>query len=277
MQFIFSTGSLYTYGTDRCFELARAAGFDGIEVLCDARWDTRQPEYLRRLSDRHQLPIVAVHNPFVPIVPGWPDDEPARIKETLRIAETIGAKVVVHHLPFRKGWTAIRIGRKRYLLPILGQGPHGSYRQWLLDGYGELQATTDVMLCIENMPARRILGHDRNFFQWNSAEEIIRFPALTLDTTHLGTWGIEPADFYPRLKGQVRHVHLSNFDGREHRRPEKGRLHLDRFVRQLVADNYQGVICLEMDPGGLAAGKSDRRLIAQLEKSLGLCRDWVAA
>ena len=35
MQFIFSTGSLYTYNTDRCFAFAAAAGFDGIELMVD--------------------------------------------------------------------------------------------------------------------------------------------------------------------------------------------------------------------------------------------------
>jgi sugar phosphate isomerase/epimerase len=67
-----STGSLYTYGTARAFDLAARAGFDGVEVLVDHRWDTRQPDYLRRLSADFALPIVAVHNPFVTGVEGWP-------------------------------------------------------------------------------------------------------------------------------------------------------------------------------------------------------------
>ena len=40
-----STGSLYTYGIARVFELAAEAGFDAIEVLADQRWDSRQPDY----------------------------------------------------------------------------------------------------------------------------------------------------------------------------------------------------------------------------------------
>ena len=43
MRFLFSTGSLYRYGTARCFEFAARAGFDGVEVMVDDRWDTRQP------------------------------------------------------------------------------------------------------------------------------------------------------------------------------------------------------------------------------------------
>ena len=276
MQFIFSTGSLYTYGTERCFELARDAGFDGVEVLVDMRYDTRQPDFLRRLMDRYQLPIKAVHSPFVPFVPNWPNDDPGRIAEAVKVAEAVHARVVVHHLPMRRGWVATHIGRRRRVFRFPYPDRDAGYRRWLLEGYAELQASTDVALCIENMPARRWLGRDRNLFQWNSPEEIVRFPSLTLDTTHLGTWGLEPADIYPRLNGQVRHVHLSNFNGREHRRPEDGRLHLGRLIDQLVADKYKGVVCLELDPGALAAGESDKRLVAQLERSLDLCRGWAA-
>ena len=38
-----STGSLYTFGTARAFELAARAGYDGVEVIVEERWDTRQP------------------------------------------------------------------------------------------------------------------------------------------------------------------------------------------------------------------------------------------
>ena len=55
-----STGSLYTFGTARVFELAAQVGYDGIEVLVDHRPDTRDPAYLRRLSSEHGLPIVVL-------------------------------------------------------------------------------------------------------------------------------------------------------------------------------------------------------------------------
>jgi len=72
MRFIFSTGSLWTYGTERCFDFAARAGFDGVEVMADERWDTRQAAYLRRLATTHGQRIVAVHSPFSLAVPGWP-------------------------------------------------------------------------------------------------------------------------------------------------------------------------------------------------------------
>ena len=94
-----STGSLYTYGIARIFELAAQIGYDGIEVLVDQRPDTRQPAYLRRLSSVYGLPIVALHSPFTPDVPGWPDDPLGRLERTAALAQELDVPIVVTHLP----------------------------------------------------------------------------------------------------------------------------------------------------------------------------------
>ena len=274
MDFIFSTGSLWSYGIERCFELAARAGFDGIELMVDQRWDTRQPDHLRRLSDQHHLPIVAVHSPFTPSVPGWPFDEPGRIQATVKLAQALSARVVVHHLPIRVGWIWIQVGQKSLPLPVPGWDRGKPYCRWLECDYAALQESVGLILCIENMPTKQILGRRWQLHHWNTPEEIVRFPSLTMDTTHLGTWGLEPVDVYPRLNGQVCHIHLSNFDGKEHRRPEAGRLHLDRFLALLARDSYRGVISLEMQPDALDAGQSDDRVVELVAASLSRCRTW---
>jgi sugar phosphate isomerase/epimerase len=276
MRFLFSTGSLWTYGTERCFDFAARAGFDGVELMVDQRWDTRQPNYLTGLAARFGQPIVAVHSPFSPSTPGWPGffDEPGSIRASVGLAEAVGARVVVHHLPERYGYLFIQQGERRALLPWPGRKAKLRYRDWLLGDYIALQAQTDVRLCIENMPARRWFGRRWNVHFWNTPAAIIRFGSIALDTTHLATWGIEPSDVYPSLSGYVRHVHLSNYDGREHRRPEVGRLHLDRFLAQLAADGYDGAVTLELHPDTLDAGKDDEHIVALLADSLRLCRAW---
>jgi sugar phosphate isomerase/epimerase len=72
----------------------------------------------------------------------------------------------------------------------------------------------------------------------------------------------------------VRHIHLSNFDGREHRRPEDGELRLDLLLGQLAADGYRGAVSLELAPDALGAGAADERVLALLANSLGRCRQW---
>lgn len=274
MRFIFSTGSLWTYSIERCFEFAAGAGFDGVEIMVDHRWETRQPDYLQRLMAQFSLPILAVHNPFAS-PPGWPLGKQNYLRQSVAVAEVVGSPVVVHHLPWRVGFVKLDSGGKSsYFLNPFGN-PERPYRQWLANGgYQQLQSETDVKLCIENMPATRVWGRDWNRATWNSIEAIQRFPHLTLDTTHLGTWGLEPADVYPQLNGRVHHVHLSNFKVHEHRRPEDGRLDLKRFVHVLAKDGYAGAVSLELHPQALDAGQSDAHIIELMRNSLSHCRQW---
>jgi sugar phosphate isomerase/epimerase len=103
-----------------------------------------------------------------------------------------------------------------------------------------------------------------------------RFSTLTMDTTHLATWGLEPLAAYTHWQERVRHVHLSNFDGHEHRRPETGQLRLDRLLSQMAHDGYQGAVTLELHPDALDAGREDDHVVSLLANSLSICRKWAA-
>ena len=278
MKFIFSTGSLYTYSIERCFELAQAAGFDGIELMVDARWDTRQPQVLRRLIDRFSLPILAVHSPFQH-APGWPAEPAEMIHHAVRLAEAVGAPVVIHHLPLRLGYATVQSGRRRAFAPLPWWDMEAGYRCWLERDLHVLQQSTNVTLCIENMPARTMLGKRFGVHHWNACDEqtlhaITRFPALTMDTTHLGTWGLDPAQVYAVWGKRVQHIHLSNFDGREHRLPQQGQLRLDLLISALTADAYRGALSFELHPDALNAGQGDEQIVALLHASLHECRSW---
>jgi sugar phosphate isomerase/epimerase len=109
MRFALSTGSLYTYGLDRVFALAAEAGFDGIEVLIDPRFDTRQPSYLWRLMERYSLLILSVHAPFHPKrLAAWPHTQPESVAATADIARAVGAEVIIAHLPYWRGRAYLR-------------------------------------------------------------------------------------------------------------------------------------------------------------------------
>ncbi len=275
MNFIFSTGSLYTYATERSFAFATRAGFDGVELMVDDRWDTRQADYLLPLIERYGLPIVAVHSPFRDL-PGWPPGQPALIEKSVKLAEAVGASVVIHHLPNRLEFAFVRVGGWQRQWPIAARPADQRYRQWLIDGYAALQQRTDVKLCIENMPARKWWGRKLNRHQWNTVENITHFPTLTLDTTHLATWGIDPVAAYQAWGARVGHIHLSNYNGREHRRPEHGALDLEDFITALVTSEYKGAVSLELHPDALGAGKEDEHVIALMRGSLNHCRAWAA-
>jgi sugar phosphate isomerase/epimerase len=266
-----STGSLYTYGIGRVFALAAQAGFDGIEVLIDDRWDTRQASYLQRLSDEHHLSICSLHNPFVPYVPGWPNDLVERLKATVALAQELGIETVVVHLPTRVGYVLVRSFKRQFVLPTL-PSPFAKMRRWMAQELTAFGAYNGVRLCVENMPAKHILGWRFNPCWWNNVDEwSSRFSHLTLDTTHLGTWGLDPLKVYHQVKERVSHLHLANFNGQEHRRLQDGHLPLAGLLRAMRDDGYAGAIVVELEPGVLDA-EDEAQVLAHLRAQVAFCR-----
>lgn len=268
-----STGSLYTYGLARAFELGAEAGFDAMEVMVDHRWDSRQPDYLHRLSQETGLPIVAVHSPFTPYVPGWPHDPVGRLQESTALARRAGAGVVVAHLPLR-----IRAAKIEFYdspssprsWPLFLPARRG-YRDFLLNGLARFEASEGVRIGVENMPAFHVLGRRMNLYALNYLEALAEFPHLTLDTTHLGTWGLDPVAVYEQLKSRVIHVHLSNFNGQQHRLPEDGHLPLGKLLRRLARDEYEGAVTVELNPEVLQA-EDENLTRAHLRRAVRYCR-----
>ena len=272
-----STGSLHSYGIARVLELAAKAGFDAIELMVDNRWDSRQPAYVQRISREAGLHVVAVHSPFMPWVSGWPYDPLGRLRESVALARAVGADVVVAHLPLRiRGAKVEFFGfqTRPQLVPIFLPN-QGDYRRFLLNGLAQFEADEGVRIGIENMPVKHWLGCRVDIHALNSPEKLSALPHLTLDTTHIGTWGMDLLAVYAQLKERIIHVHLSNFDGREHRLPENGHLPLGQLLEQLAQDGYQGAVSLEFCPEALQA-ENEAQVLEHLRRSLGFCREHTA-
>jgi sugar phosphate isomerase/epimerase len=194
------------------------------------------------------------------------------------LAQAVGAPLVVVHLPFRfpiiTGHLHAHRPRRFFLpLPLPRREP---YYHFLHDGQlAALEAEQGIVVAVENMPSKRFLGLTYSPYRFNSRAELARFPHLTLDTTHLGTWGIDPAAFYEHLRDRVAHVHLSNFDGREHRSPPDGALALGKLLRLLARDGYRGAVTVECGPAALDACDEDACLDA-LRRALAFCREHYA-
>ncbi len=273
---VLSTGSLYNYGLERVFGIAAATGFDGVEVLIDDRWDTRQPAYLRRLSSRYNLPIAALHNPFVSRVAGWPSEQLGRLERTVALAQALEVPVVVAHLPFRVYGLIAQVhgfGYRNLMLPLpIPWRRREPYYHALRDGrLQEMEAASGVTIAVENMPARRLWRWRASMTWFNTPREMTRFAHVTLDTTHLGTWGLEPVTVYEELKERIAHIHLANFDGREHRSPPDGHLKLDLLLQRMAQDGYQGAISVEGHPNAFEAEDEAKCRVA-LARALSFCR-----
>lgn len=268
---LLSTGSLHTYGLNRAFELAAESGYDGLEIIVDQRADTWQLDYLVRLSQQVSLPIRAVHSPFLLGVPGWPADDGERITRTVKLAENLGARIVVVHLPTRWPYAVLYTARRRLLIPFVWRRNSKTVK-WFQQVLPFVQAETSATIAVEIMPMHRLVGWPINAHVWNSLAEWAQFDHLTLDTTHCATWRVDPRKAFDRAQGRVSHIHISNYDGREHRLPQQGKLKLDKFLQHVAAAEYQGDIAVETGPEAMETDDM-AKVGANLKAALAFCRE----
>ncbi len=268
--FALSAGSVYPYPLRYAFELAHNVGFDGLEILANRYRSAYSAGYLNRLRDEYGVPILSIHSPFNGYISGCPVDEIERVKHSIALAEAVGARVTVIHPPLR----LVRVGTTEMLADILLHFPFGGqkrYARWLTRELKSFQDNTPVTIVLENLPDMRWGDVRLNPYRFNNLDQLKRFDHVAFDTTHVGTWGIDLLEAYECLKKRIAHVHLSNYNGREHSLITEGRLPLERFLKRLKRDRYPGIVTLEMSSRALGVGNK-KKIARNIRASLSFCR-----
>jgi sugar phosphate isomerase/epimerase len=230
---IFSTGSLYPFGLDRVYGWISEAGYDGVEIMMDERWDTHQEEYLGDLVERHGVPILAFHPPLRRGAWGLGPGE--TLVRVARLASRMEVPVVVAHPP----------------------PPGRPLERWKAGSLSEAREQ-GVAVAVENMPKSRAGGLFRvRRKSCYLPEHLADVDEVTLDTSHAGASKVDLLRAHSALAAQLRHVHLSDSNLEvsrdEHRLPGKGRLPLKPFLAALGASGYTGAVSLEVKPWPLGA------------------------
>jgi sugar phosphate isomerase/epimerase len=279
---LLSTGSLYTRPLRQVFAWAAEAGFEGMELLVDARAQTRDLENVRRCMEESGLPVPVVHMPFhSKRTPEWGSGSVERVLATARLARELGAALVVLHLPL---WHEHR------------------FACWLREELPGAERELGLTLAVENLPANRWLLPGLRIRRWpflfrerrrpsnlsrlllpvtrpdkrfNTAEELATFGHVVFDTCH---WAARSDLFavWEVLKRRVVHIHLANGVGTsEHRLPWDGEADLGRFLRKVKADGYAGHLTAELCPEALGDPDEDtvRRRLAEAARWF----KWVAS
>ena len=255
---LLSTGSLFTQPVAQVFTWAAEAGFDGIELLVDRRPETRDADHVRRCMEDCGLPVPVLHAPFhSQATPEWGGNSVERVLVTARLAKSLGAELVVVHLPL---WHERRFTR------------------WLQEDLTQAERELAVTLAVENLPAKRWLipglrlrswpfnfrepGTDtvwgkvltavsRPRMRFNTVEELAGFEHVVFDTTHWA-WRGDVFGFWERLRERVSHVHLSNCSRKGgHRLLCEGDIDMERFVQTARAEGYKGHLTAELCPEAL--------------------------
>ncbi len=247
----FSTGSLHPFGLDRVYGWAAQTGFDGVEVMMDERWDTHQHVYINELSERHGLPVLALHPPIYR--GAWRLDAEETLVRSARLAGKIGGAVVVAHPP----------------------PPGIPLSRWRTGTLAKAREA-GVPVAVENMPknfSEKVFSVRRK--SCYRPEHFVGIGDVTLDTSHVGASGIGLMEFWTKLGGQLRHVHLSDSDlsgGDQHRLPGKGKLPLREFLAEVGRSDYPGAISLELKPWPLGTPHTGV-ILERMKAALEFTRD----
>ncbi len=252
-----STASVFPERTPDAFETAARLGYDAIEVMVTADPVSQDADVLRRLSEFHGIPVVAVHAPNLLITQRvWGRDPWTKLEKSRELAESLGAGVVVVHPPFR--WQR-------------------EYAREFEEGIARMTPQGDVAFAVENLyPLLRGETEVGAYApHWNPAE--MDCPHTTLDVSHAAVSDSDVLAMAKQLGGRLTHVHMG--DGTkpglpdEHLVPGRGTQPCAELLGWLASSGYEGVVVLEVSTHR-AATLGDRQ--ADLAEALEFTRRHLA-
>ncbi|MEU3414969.1 sugar phosphate isomerase/epimerase [Streptomyces sp. NPDC006658] len=225
-----STASVYPESTATAFEIAARLGYDGVEVMVWTDPVSQDIEALRRLSDYHGVPILAVHAPCLLITQRvWTTDPWTKLRRARAAAEKLGASTVVVHPPFR--WQR-------------------QYARGFVEGIWRMADETDVRFAVENMYPWRYRDREMLAYapDWNVTNDDYRH--FTIDLSHTATARTDALDMVDRMGDRLGHVHLA--DGRgsakdEHLVPGRGTQPCAELLERLVRTGFDGHVVIEVN------------------------------
>ena len=252
-----STASTYPESTARAFEVAARLGYDGVEVMVWTDPVSQDIEALRRLSDYHGVPILAIHAPCLIITQRvWGNDPWAKLVKAQEAAETLGASTVVVHPPFR--WQR-------------------DYAKDFLAGIHRMAGETAVQFAVENMFPLRARGRAVTPYARDYQPFDEDYRHFTLDLSHTAVSQDDAMAMAVQIGDRLAHVHIADGDGGprdEHLVPGRGSQPCAELLETLAVQGFAGVVVVEVNTRK-AESRADRE--ADLAEALAFTRLNLAA
>jgi sugar phosphate isomerase/epimerase len=252
-----STASTYPESTASAFEIASRLGYDGVEVMVWTDPVSQDIDALRRLSDYHQIPILAIHSPCLIITQRvWGTDPWGKLQKARVAAEQLGASTVVVHPPFR--WQR-------------------DYAREFIAGIATMAGETDVHFAVENMFPLRARGRTIVPYSPDYSPVDQDFSHVTLDLSHTAVSQSDALAMATTLGDRLAHVHMADGSGSpkdEHMVPGRGTQPCAELLERLAEQGYSGLVVVEVNTRK-AESRADRE--ADLAEALAFTRLNMAA
>jgi sugar phosphate isomerase/epimerase len=250
-----STASVYPEGTAAAFELAAKLGYDGVEIMVWTDPVSQDPQLLRRLSDQHSVPILAIHSPCLIITQRvWTTDPWEKLQKAQFAAELLGAQTIVVHPPFR--WQR-------------------EYARNFHRGIEQMSNETDVRFAVENMFPLRVRGREVSAYHptWDVAGEPDQpYRDYTLDLSHTSVSKSDAMAMLNAMGSRLGHLHIADGTGLtkdEHLIPGRGDQPCAEILEHVAATNFEGHVIVEVNTRR-AIDRAERE--ADLAEALAFCR-----
>ena len=225
-----ASASVYPESTAAAFEIAARLGYDGVEIMVWTDPVSQDITALRRLSDYHQVPILALHAPCLVITQRvWGTDPWAKLVRAKDAAEEVGAETVVVHPPFR--W------QREYARQFVG-------------GIEQMAGETGVKFAVENMFPLRARGREVTPYapDWDPTTE--DFQHFTLDLSHTAVSQSDALDMASVMGDRLAHVHIADGSGSardEHLIPGRGTQPCGELLEGLADRGFEGLVVVEVN------------------------------
>jgi sugar phosphate isomerase/epimerase len=225
-----STASVYPESTAAAFEVAARLGYDGVEVMVWTDPVSQDVEALKRLSDYHQVEILAVHAPCLVITQRvWGTDPWIKLVRAKEAAEALGAETVVVHPPFR--WQL-------------------DYVRQFVGGIQQMASETDVRFAVENMFPLRARGREISPYglDWDPTGEDFR--DFTLDLSHTSVSRSDAMELRRAMGDRLSHIHIADGMGSgrdEHLVPGRGQQPCAELLEDLAVSGFDGLVVVEVN------------------------------
>lgn len=252
-----STASTYPESTATAFEIAGRLGYDGVEVMVWGDPVSQDIDALRRLSDYHGVPILAIHTPCLIITRRvWGTEPWAKLQRAQSAAEVLGCRTVVVHPPFR--WQR-------------------EYARDFVTGLERMAEETDIRFAVENMFPLRARGRAATAYapDWDVVDQDYRH--CTLDLSHTSVSQSDAMAMAAALGDRLAHVHLADGLGSardEHLVPGRGNQPCAELLEMLATRAFDGIVVVEVSTRR-ALSRADRE--ADLAEALAFTRLNLAA
>ncbi|MDI2097354.1 sugar phosphate isomerase/epimerase family protein [Ruicaihuangia caeni] len=230
-----STSCVYPRGPEHAFQLARQAGYDGLEVMVTNDPVTQDADALNALAERFGMPILSIHAPVLLLTTFvWGRDPQVKLEKSAELAAKVGADTVVVHPPFR--WQA---GYARNFERIVR----------------ETAAASGVEIAVENMFPWKVRGSSVKAYAPSPDPTDMDCDAMTLDFSHAALSGAGSLELARRMGDRLRHIHLCDGSGSmdegrvfdEHLVPGAGHEPVAEVLKMLIDSGWNGSIVAEVN------------------------------